>query len=154
LTFSIPEISPPHANLVIRKIRRDVILQPSILLIENNSALSLGVYAVLCEAGYQVITTVDTAGGLSLLYAIQPQLTIMVRDSAFPETEDDFLRFCQEADAPIMVIGEAEDAVEMLESGADAYVNTPVSGVELVARVRSLLRQRRDYSRWVGGMAG
>lgn len=111
-----------------------------ILLIEKNR-VSLRISAALRQAGYQVMTTGDVFKGLRLLYTLQPHLVILTRSAPFPAGESDFLLFRWAVEVPVMVIGAAEDAVEVLESGADAYLNIPVYPVELIARVRSLLRQ-------------
>jgi DNA-binding response OmpR family regulator len=96
------------------------------------------------KAGYVITKAADFSDGLRLLYQACPNLVIIGRSLTLAETDDSFLRFRQASDVPIIVVGDGEDAVEMLESGVDAYINTPASPVELVARVRSMLRRQRN----------
>ena len=55
--------------------------------------------------------------------------------------EDPVLLIRQASLLPIIVLGSRQETVETLESGADAYMTKPPSLVELVARVRALLRR-------------
>ena len=58
--------------------------------------------------------------------------------------EDPCLRIRQASYLPIIVLGSKEEAAEMLELGADAYITKPPSLAELVARVRTLLRRKQQ----------
>ena len=98
------------------------------------------------EVGYSVIRGTDALDGLKKLYEAHPDLIIMARELPMVDGEDPCLRVRQASYIPIIVIGSKEDAAETLETGADAYILKPPSPVELVARVRALLRrtQRPD----------
>ena len=56
--------------------------------------------------------------------------------------EDTYARIQQTTHLPLIVIGVQEEAVEVLELGADAFMVKPPSLTELVARVRRLLQQK------------
>jgi len=56
--------------------------------------------------------------------------------------EDPCLRIRQACYLPIIVLGNREEAAEMLEFVADAYMTKPLSLSELVARVHALLRRK------------
>jgi len=56
--------------------------------------------------------------------------------------EDPCLRIRQACYLPIIVLGNREEAAEMLEFVADAYMAKPLSLSELVARVHALLRRK------------
>ena len=52
-------------------------------------------------------------------------------------------------DIPILLLtamGEVEDRIEGLESGADDYLPKPFDGGELIARVRAMLRRNVNYT--------
>jgi DNA-binding response OmpR family regulator len=115
-----------------------------ILVIEINKALALKIAGALEDAGYEAVTTGDMFTGLRLLYESNPRLVILVRNAPPNEDDDSFLTFRKAAEAPVLVVGPREDCVDMLECGADAYMNTPASLIELVARVNALLRQRNE----------
>ncbi len=57
--------------------------------------------------------------------------------------EEPYFRIRQASYLPIIVVGSEEEAAEMLELGADAYITKPPNLSELVARVHSLLRRKR-----------
>jgi len=59
--------------------------------------------------------------------------------------EDACLRIRQASYLPLIVLGTKEEAAEVLELGADAYMTKPPSLRELVARVRTLLRRKPRY---------
>jgi DNA-binding response OmpR family regulator len=56
------------------------------------------------------------------------------------------IRIRELSDVPIIVLGQEQEevaGVEFLEMGADAYLPSPLSLRELLARVHSLLRRTR-----------
>jgi DNA-binding response OmpR family regulator len=73
-----------------------------------------------------------------------PDLVILGRALPMVDGEDAYLRIRQASYIPILVMGNDVEAAEMLESGADAFMSTPMSPVELVARVHSLLRRKKN----------
>ena len=97
------------------------------------------------EAGYKVVRTADALDGLKKLYEAYPDLIIVARELPTVSGEDPCLRIRQASYLPIIVLGNGEEAVEMLELGADAYITKPPSLSELVARVHSLLRRKPRY---------
>lgn len=94
------------------------------------------------EAGYKVVKVADALDGLKKLYEAYPDLIIMARELPMVNGEDPCLRIRQASYLPIIVLGSNEEAAEMLELGADAYMTKPPSLRELVARVRTLLRRK------------
>ncbi len=69
-------------------------------------------------------------------------LIIVERELPMVNEEDPCLRIRQACYLPIIVPGNREEAAEMLESVADAYMTKPPSLSELVARVHALLRRK------------
>jgi two-component system response regulator ArlR len=115
-----------------------------ILLIEADEALAAEIASTLQQAGYHIVTAGGPLEGLKKLYEFHPDLVIMARELLPADGESSFLRLRQASYLPIVVVGSQKEAAETLESGADAYVTTPPNLTELLARVRSLLRRKRQ----------
>jgi two-component system, OmpR family, response regulator RegX3 len=114
--------------------------QAVILVIEKDRSLSAGIAGALHEAGYGVIETDDAADGLKKIYQMHPDLIIAGTDLQTVNGEDACLRLCQASYLPMIAISRRDEVVEMLEIGVDACIVSPPNGRELVARVRSLLK--------------
>jgi len=120
-----------------------------ILLVEDEPAIAEAVAYALRDAGYDV----DHAdnGTDALTAARDRHYDLMVLDLLLPGIPG--LDVCRtlraESDLPIVMLTARDtvgDRVTGLDVGADDYVTKPFSVVELVSRVRSLLR-RRDLDR-------
>lgn len=117
------------------------IKQKRILVIESDEAAAQVEVFALEKAGYSVVRGVDILDGLKKLYQLYPDLIIMGRELANFDSEDPCLRIRHASYLPLIVIGSRERTAETLELGADAYIEKPPSLIELVARVRALLRR-------------
>jgi DNA-binding response OmpR family regulator len=95
------------------------------------------------EAGYSVARAANALEGLKQIYEAYPDLIIMARELPMVNGEDSCVRVRQASYLPIIVLGGQEEATEILECGADAYMTKPLDVYELVARVRALLRRKR-----------
>ncbi|TET40591.1 MAG: response regulator [Dehalococcoidia bacterium] len=120
----------------------DIIKVRPVLVIERDEALAAKATVALEEAGYKVVRAVDALDGLRKLYEVDPGLIIV--DSALRTASGEYayLRMRQASYLPIIILGSQEEAVDMLELGADAYMTKPPGFDELVARVKSLLRRK------------
>ena len=98
------------------------------------------VTTALEQEGYIVIKVADVLHGMKQLYEAYLDLIIMTRELPTVNGEDPYLRILEACYLPVIAVGAAEDAVEMLELGADAYMTKPLNLRELVARVKALLR--------------
>ncbi len=116
-----------------------------ILLIEDEPDVRQGLRQVFETEGFQVEEAADGESGLTMALEERPQLIIL--DLMIPGL--DGLQVCRElrargATIPVLILtaraGEV-DKVLGFELGADDYVTKPFSIVELVARVRALLRR-------------
>jgi DNA-binding response OmpR family regulator len=114
-----------------------------ILVIENDEALAAEAVTVLEAAGYDTMVAADDLDGVGKIYEKYPDLIIMGRQLPPAKGEDAYLRVRQASYIPIIVVGDDAEAVDILESGADACISAPLSPIELVARVRSLLRRKQ-----------
>ena len=111
----------------------------------------------MTAAGFQVTEVADGYQGLSSIYESRPDLVIMAQDLPVPNAEELCSQLRQASHLPIIVLGSREkgvDETEMLELGADAYMSKPPALIELIARVRSLLRRKGRGTNTLRGDSG
>lgn len=118
--------------------------QPLILVVEDDAHLVEVLRLSLEHAGFKVAVARDGPRGLSMFRAAQPALILL--DLALPGL--DGMDLCRELRreslVPILMLtgrGEELDRVRGLEAGADDYMVKPFSPLELVARIRAILRR-------------
>ena len=78
-----------------------------------------------------------------------PDLIVMRENSQRLNGDELCIRIREISDVPIIVLGQEQEeaaGVEFLEMGADAYLPSPLSLRELLARVRSLLHRTRPFA--------
>jgi DNA-binding response OmpR family regulator len=116
-----------------------------ILLIEDEKRIADFIARGLEEIGYSVDTAANGQAGLSRLSDVVYDLIIL--DLMLPDTDGlgvlDKIR-TREARQPVLILsarGSLEDRVKGLDLGADDYLVKPFAFVELLARVRALLRR-------------
>ena len=116
-----------------------------ILIVEDNEDLAFGLRATLEFEGYDVDVARDGRAGLALLSANSPDLVVL--DLMLPDQDgyEVLSRLRKNGDrTPVLVLtarSEETDVVMGFDRGADDYVTKPFSTVELLARVRALLRR-------------
>jgi DNA-binding response OmpR family regulator len=121
--------------------------QETVLIVEDDATLRLGLIKTLRSAGFKVEAAVDGAAGLERALAIRPDLVLL--DVMMPkmngfEVVEEIRRV--DADVPVLMLtakGEEHDKVRGLRLGADDYVVKPFGVSELLARVDAALRRRR-----------
>jgi len=124
----------------------------TILLIEGAQHLRLTMSQALADAGFGVVTTSDSAGGVMAMYETHPDMVIM--DEELPPVNGEQLcSYISRIFAiPIMVLVSNEQGLasaRFLEMGADACLGRPLGQRLLSARVHSLFRRcgmNSDYS--------
>lgn len=121
-----------------------------ILIVEDSKESMDLICFFLQPAGYELITASDGIKALEIISQDQPDLIIL--DVMLPgksgyeiceRLKKDRLTF----HIPIVMITalpDLKDKIRGLESGADDFITKPFEGVELLTRVKSLLRQK-DY---------
>ncbi len=124
-----------------------------LLLVDDDAGLREQMSRYLGEYEFDVQTAED-AESMDAILARGP-VDLVILDLRLPG--EDGLSICrrltQSADAGVIMVsaaGEEVDRVLGLEFGADDYLSKPFSPRELLARVRAVLRRRRDAP----GLAG
>lgn len=116
----------------------------SVLVIDDDAHLGDLLQITLERAGFRVLFEPDGRQALARFRETGPALVVL--DLSLPGV--DGMELCQairqESSVPILVLsGRAEewDRVRGLEAGADDYMVKPFSLLELVARIRAILRR-------------
>ncbi|MDB4792615.1 response regulator transcription factor [bacterium] len=121
---------------------------PTILVVEDDSAVRQGVVDALTFAGYEVLSVSDGRAGREA--ALSARYGLLLLDLILPHfTGFDILEALQESRAGQAVIilsakGEENDRIKGLKMGADDYVMKPFSARELLARVDAVLRRTTE----------
>jgi DNA-binding response OmpR family regulator len=135
----------------------------TILTIEDDAAIRMGIVDALKYAGYAVREAADGAAGVKI--AIEQPIDLVLLDLALPRLKGlDALKQMRDAKPtlPIIILtakGDEADRVSGLNAGADDYVVKPFSVTELFARVTAVLRRcpgrptDTDSFSWTGGKA-
>ena len=116
-----------------------------ILVVEDDAKVSKLVARDLELEGYQVTTAFDGLAGLEAAREAKPDLLIL--DVSMPKmTGYDVCRTLRREgfSKPILMLtarGQESEKVLGLELGADDYVTKPLGSLELLARVKALLRR-------------
>lgn len=123
---------------------------PEVLLVEDDAELATLVSRVLSGEGYRVTTAPDGQRGLHL--GLTRAYDVLVLDRGLPAIEGlDLLGRLRAGGVvtPVLVLsarGSTQDRVDGLDAGAEDYLAKPFEVVELLARLRALLRRHRDHS--------
>ena len=118
-----------------------------ILLVEDEINIKNLITTLLEEAGYQCIRAHTCENALMMYSSYHPDLIIL--DLGLPDRDGMYLLEAvrREDNTPIIVLSarsDESDKVLALDSGANDYVTKPFSSAELIARVRSALRNSRN----------
>jgi two-component system phosphate regulon response regulator PhoB len=124
-------------------------MNPSILVVEDDTALCELLAWNLSAEGYDVRTTGDGEEALVMVREQAPDAIIldwMIEQVPGIEVCRQLRKDKEMARIPILMLtarGEEEDRIRGLKTGADDYVTKPFSPRELMARVEALLRRSR-----------
>jgi len=116
-----------------------------ILLIEDESSLVSFIKKGLSEEGYEVSVALDGHQGMQM--AVAHEYDLIILDIMLPGKNG--LDLCRDIRAQnkkvallfLTALGTAENIVLGLETGADDYLVKPFKFIELLARIKSLLRR-------------
>jgi two-component system, OmpR family, phosphate regulon response regulator PhoB len=124
-------------------------MKPSVLVAEDESALVTLLRYNLEREGYRVLEAMD--GEEALLVAEEEKPDLVLLDWMLPQLSGievcRRLRSRQETrNVPIIMLtarGEESDRIRGLDTGADDYLTKPFSMMELLARLRAVMRRIR-----------
>ena len=122
----------------------------TILVVEDDPAILLGLAKNLSFEGFRVLQAPDGEKGLELAFDSRPDLIVL--DLMLPGINGyEICRTIRKHDPHVAILilsakGQEHDKVLGLDVGADDYVSKPFSVKEVLARVRALLRRRRALS--------
>jgi DNA-binding response OmpR family regulator len=117
-----------------------------VLIVEDDSALRLGLKRTLLAEGWQV-DTVDN-GGLALTATLTETYDIAVLDLSLPKLDgisvlkDWRAKGLKHAVLILTARDELQDRILGLNSGGDDYLTKPFEPPELIARIRAIVRRR------------
>ena len=124
-------------------------MQPYVLVMEDEDALATLVQYNLEKEGYKVVVAADGEEGMLQIDERLPDLVLL--DWMLPKLSG--IEVCRRIrgrpetrNLPIIMLtarGEETDRVRGLDTGADDYMTKPFSMVELIARIRAVLRRIR-----------
>lgn len=124
-------------------------MQPTVLIVEDDTALSELLQWHFNSEGYQVRATADGEDALIMVREELPDLIVldwMIESLSGVEVCRQLRKAKESACVPIMMLtarGEEEDKIRGLKTGADDYLTKPFSPRELLARAEALLRRSR-----------
>ncbi len=140
---------------------------PPLILAVDDTPENLEILRLRLEAnGYEVVTAADGEEGLAKSRDLRPDLILL--DIMMPKLDGISVVRMLKADAalrsiPVVLVtakSDARDVVEGLDAGGDDYLTKPVDHKALLARVRSMLRQKalhdtvEDQARSLADQAG
>lgn len=125
-------------------------MEGRLLVVDDDPRVRAELSRALEYEGFDVAAASDASGALAAFRAAPPDLLLM--EARLPD--EDGLAVCRRlrddgARVPILIVTGRDavaDRIAGLEAGADDYLVKPFSTAELIARVRALLRRRRDLS--------
>ncbi|MBX3469579.1 MAG: response regulator transcription factor [Planctomycetes bacterium] len=123
----------------------------TILVIEDDPAISLGLQKNLKYEGYDVLTAAKGEVGLEMALDRKPDLIIL--DVMLPTLSG--FEICKtlkrnEVDIPIIILSAKDQEIDKimgLDLGADDYLTKPFSIRELIARINAVLRRKKRYEK-------
>jgi two-component system, sensor histidine kinase and response regulator len=124
---------------------------PRILIVDDNESAAETLFALLASEPYDVTCVASGKEALARMNELTPDAILL--DVMMPEMNGfEVCRILKQSTnwkhIPVILLtaySESKDVAQGLDAGADEFLSKPVSGVELRARVRSMLRIKAQY---------
>ena len=126
---------------------------PIVLVIENNAELNRFISQALDEK-YQVISAFDELQGLQMAASANPMLiisSIKLADMHSGEIVMEIRKLADLTHVPILLITSQEDEnlkTELLNAGAQDFLGSPFTKIDLLVRVKNLLNLKESQQRY------
>jgi len=121
---------------------------PKILVIEDEEAISELIRLNLTMVGFNVVQAMDGQEGLDLIKSSNPDLILL--DLMLPKIDGyDLLPEITSRNIPVILLtakDSLKDKVKGFSLGADDYITKPFEGMELIARIKAVLRRTSNIS--------
>lgn len=119
-----------------------------ILIVEDESSIRNFISTVLNANDYSILTASSAAQALSAITTNCPDLVLL--DLGLPDTDGlKLIKTVREWSLiPIIVVSARDrerDKVQTLDAGADDYITKPFGTSELLARIRTALRHKKNF---------
>jgi DNA-binding response OmpR family regulator len=119
-----------------------------ILVIEDEEAISELIRLNLNMVGYSVAQAMDGQEGLDMIHTSNPDLILL--DLMLPKIDGyDLLPEITSRNIPVILLtakDSLKDKVKGFSLGADDYITKPFEGMELIARIKAVLRRTSNPS--------
>ena len=116
----------------------------SVLIIEDDPAISEIVSRVLEDEGFTTHTAFDGAQGFDAYYLTQPDIIILDVKMPVMDGWETLTRLRRVSETPVIMLtvySAKQDIIKGLELGGDDYLVKPFGIKELIARVTTVLRR-------------
>ncbi|MEX2598706.1 MAG: response regulator transcription factor [Dehalococcoidia bacterium] len=126
-----------------------------ILVVDDSEGIRLLLTEILASDGYETAAASNGAEGLRCLYSFRPDMVIT--DIAMPDMDGwDLLQRVREmTEVPVIMLsglGEEDDKVRGLRTGADDYIVKPILPGEFLARVNAVFRRTKSNEAGAGSV--
>jgi len=125
--------------------------KPTVLVVDDDPNLRKLCTAAL-EGEYTILLAENGQQALKLVYQHRPDAVLLDVTMPVMDGWETCRRIWDMADVPVIMLtahGADQDVVRGLDAGADDYVTKPFRPVQLAARLRAVIRRRRE-----GGQSG
>ncbi len=124
-------------------------MSPTILVVDDDAAVRASLAKLLQSEGLEVATAGNGSGALEAIQQVRPDVVLL--DVLMPDLSG--YQVCHAIKSnpatrliPVVLLtglSATDDRVQGLEAGADDFITKPPDRIELLARVRSLVRMKR-----------